>query len=159
MIRVAVVMALLPPMAAAQEAPVAWNCLAEDGRAFRVELWQPSEAGVALHCVTGLDVGGVAGCAPQGGWGLSDPAKAPGELSGVAAKTAEAMPAEGKFFARVGLSEFVASASKGPGMPLALEVHGPTFWRMRMALATGEGTMFTWEGAVGFRCGGIEAGP
>lgn len=159
MIRVAAIMALLPLAAAAQEAPVAFDCLAEDGRHFRVEMWQPSEFGVPLHCVTGIDLGGVAGCAPQGGWGLSDPAAAPGELSGVVAKPAEAGRAEGKFFARVGLSEFVASASLGQGMPLALEIHGVTFWRLRMDLATGEGRMFTRDGAVGFRCGGIEAGP
>ena len=159
MIRLIAVMALCPLGAAAQEAPVGWDCLAEDGRAFRVELWQPSEFGAPLHCVSGIDLGGVASCAPQGGWGLSDPAEAPGELGGVAARSAEVVGAEGKFFARVGLSEFVASASQGAGMPLALEVHGVTFWRLRMELATGEGTMFTRDGAVGFRCGGIEAGP
>lgn len=159
MIRFAVVMALLPLAASAQEAPVEFDCLAEDGRAFRVELWQPSELGSPLHCVRGLDLDGVAACARQGGWGLSDPSNAPGELAGVVGRTSEALGAEGKFFARVGLSEFVASASRGVGMPLALEVHGITFWRMRMDLAGGEGTMFTRDGAVAFRCGGIEVGP
>ena len=158
MIRAAMILALLPALAAAQEAPTSFDCLAEDGRAFRLELWQPSEFREPLHCVTGLDLGGVAGCAPQGGWGLSDPAS-PGELAGVVRKTGEDRDAEGKFFARVGLSEFVASASRGEGLPLVLEVHGVTFWRMRMALATGEGAMFTRDGATGFRCGGIEAGP
>ena len=159
MIRFAMVMALYPTLAASQEAPVAWDCLSGDGRAFRVELWQPSQAGTPLHCVTGLDLEGVAGCAPQGGWGLSDPTDAPGELDGVTARSAETRDAEGKFFARVGPSEFVASASRGPGMPLALEVHGVTFWRLRMELLSGEGEMFTRDGAVAFRCGGIQSGP
>jgi hypothetical protein len=158
MIRFAAVMALCPLGVAAQEAPAEFDCLTEDGRAFRVELWQPSEVGAPLHCVTGLDLGGVAGCAPQGGWGLSDPAGAPGELGGIG-KAQEAIGAEGKFFAHIGLSQFVASASRGVGMPLALEVHGVTFWRLRMEVATGEGAMFTRDGAVAFRCGGIEAGP
>ena len=158
MIRLAAVMALLPLGLAAQEAPVEFDCLSEDGRAFRVELWQPSEFGAALHCVTGLDLGAVVGCAPQGGWGLSD-REAPGELAGVALRPRGALVPGGKFFARVGLSEFVASASEGAGLPLALEVHGETFWRMRLVLSSGEGRIFTPDGGMAFRCGGIEAGP
>ncbi len=158
MIRLAAVVALLPLATSAQDAPVGLDCLTDDGRAFRVELWQPSELGAPLHCVTGLDLGGVAGCAPQGSWGLSDPEGAPGELNGIG-KTKDARDAEGKFFARVGLSEFVASASRGVGMPLVLELHGVTFWRMRMDIATGEGAIFTREGQVAFRCGGIQSGP
>ena len=158
MIRFAAVMALVPLGVAAQEAPVGFDCLAEDGRAFRVEFWQPSEFGAALHCVRGLDLGGIVGCAPQGGWGLTDLA-APGELAGVARRPRGALVPGGKFFARVGLSEFVASASEGAGLPLALEVHGETFWRMRLVLASGEGRVFTRDGSVGFWCGGIQAGP
>jgi hypothetical protein len=158
MMRFAAVMALVPLGVAAQEAPVGFDCLAEDGRAFRVELWQPSEFGAALHCVRGVDLGAVVGCAPQGGWGLSDPEVA-GELAGVALRPRGALVPGGKFFARVGLSELVASASEGAGLPLALEVHGETFWRMRLELASGEGRMFTRDGSVGFRCGGVESGP
>ena len=80
MIRLITVLALLPALAAAQESPTAFDCLAEDDRAFRVELWQPSELGGPVHCVVGIDLDGVAGCAPQGGWGLSDPAN-PGVLT------------------------------------------------------------------------------
>jgi hypothetical protein len=158
MIRFAAVLALLPSLAVSQEAPVALDCLTEDGRAFRLELWQPSEFGTELHCVRGVDLGIVTGCAPQGGWGLTDPAL-PGELAGVALRPRGALVPGGKFFAHVGPSEFVASALVGAGLPLALEVHGDTFWRMRMVLASGEGRMFDREGSVGFRCGGIEAGP
>ena len=158
MMRIAMVVALLPTLAASQEAPVEFDCLAEDGRAFRVELWQPSDLGVALHCVRGVDLGAVVGCAPQGGWGLTDPA-APGELAGVALRPRGALEPGGKFFAHVGLSEFVASASEGAGLPLALEVHGETFWRMRLVLASGEGRIFTRDGSVGVRCGGIQSGP
>ena len=158
MIRFAAVVALFPLVVSAQEAPVEFDCLAEDRRAFRVELWQPSELGAALHCVRGLDLGAVVGCAPQGGWGLTDPA-VPGELAGVALRPRGALEPGGKFFARVGPSEFVASASEGAGLPLALEIHGETFWRMRLVLASGEGRMFTREGPMAFRCGGIEAGP
>lgn len=156
MIRTATILTLLPALASAQEA-TSYDCLTGDGRAFRVELWQPHAFGDPLHCVSGLDLG-LAPCAPDGGWGLSDPADAD-DLMGTTRAPADLRGAPAKFFARVGPSEFVASASIGEGMPLALEVHGITVWRMRLTLATGEGTMFTRDGAVPLRCGGIESGP
>ncbi|NAZ35297.1 hypothetical protein [Rubellimicrobium sp. CFH 75288] len=145
----ALLLALAPALAAAQE-PALLDCATEGGEAFRVLLWQPSADG-PLHCVEWLDLEDVAPCAPQGGWGLTDP-DAPGVLASVAtdSRVAAAHPGP-KFFARVGPSEFVASASSGPGMPLALEVHGDTFWRLRMTLG-GDGSIFTRTGERPFHC-------
>lgn len=149
--RAAAILALLPAFAHAEE-PRAFDCVpqAESGPAFAILLWQESAFGVPVHCIEGLDLRGLAACAPQGGWGLSDPGG--GTLRAVATRPQEALGEGGKVFARVGLSEFVASASVGHGLPLALEVHGDTFWRLRMTLASGEGAWFGPGREVRFRC-------
>ena len=86
-----------------------------------------------MHCVNAPGLEDLAACAPDGGWGLTDPSR-PGTLLRIATRPREAAAQQGaKLFAHLGPSEFVASASEGAGMPLALEVHGPTFWRMRVA--------------------------
>lgn len=149
--RAAAILMLLPTLALGEE-PRAFDCVpqAESEPAFGVLLWQESAFGVPVHCIEGLDLRGLAACAPQGGWGLSDPGE--GRLRAVATRPQEALGEGGKVFARVGPSEFVASASVGYGLPLALEVQGETFWRLRMALASGEGAWFGPGREVRFRC-------
>lgn len=63
-------------------------------------------------------------------------ASEPGEVSG--------QPG-GKFYAFVGPSQFVASASLGERIPLALEVDDQTFWRLQITLETGQGVIETRE--------------
>jgi hypothetical protein len=142
---------LLPLPLLAQE----WttlSCLADGGEPFEVMLGNPSELGAPLHCLSSHHLGNLGACAPDGGWGLSDPAP-PGELLRITEEPANAAAHEGgKLSAYLGPSEFVASASEGPGLPLALEVHGATFWRIRVALETGQGIIETRKGVTAIRC-------
>ena len=151
MTRVLALLALLPMPLAAQERTTL-SCAAEGGDAFEVTLWNPSELGAPLHCVGAPELEGLFACAPDGGWGLTDPAR-PGELAGVALESPDAAAVEGgKLFARVTPSEFVASASMGRELPLALEIAGETFWRMRVTLESGAGVVETREGETVVLC-------
>jgi len=150
----ALILALaLAPVATAAEPARDLRCEASDGTEFSIALWSASSFDMPLHCVLGLDLGVVGPCAPDGGWGLSDPAGS-GELAAIATDAREIDHVGGKFFARVGSSELVASASIGTRIPYALEVAGETFWRLRMTLATGEGALVTAEGETTFACEG-----
>lgn len=130
------------------------RCESEGGAGFEVQLFGPAgEAETAdvpaLHCVFGLALPVAAPtCAPQGGLGLSDP-----DGSGVRF-VSRPPPGHvgGRFFAHVGPSQFVASASWGDRPPLALEVAGQTAWRMRLDLATGQATSYTRDGERALRC-------
>ncbi len=128
------------------------DCETDKGEAVSVLLSAQSRFDVELHCVEapGLrDV--VAGCAPDGGWGLSA-GDGSLDLVAVGIDSAGLSHEGGWFFARLGPSEFVASASVGARPPLALEVAGETFWRMRVDLASGTGVMETREGETGLNC-------
>ena len=128
------------------------SCSTEAGESYEVTLWNRSEYGLLLHCVNAAALAPVAACAPDGGWGLTDP-DMPEALLGVATEARDAVARPGgKFFARVGPSELVASASVGERLPLALEIHGETFWRMRLTLETGEGIVETREAEAAITC-------
>ncbi len=150
--RLALALALWPALAAAQgEERLA--CETAAGEAVSVLLFAPSRFDVALHCVEAPGLRDrVAGCAPDGGWGLSA-GDGSQDLSGVATDTAGLSHDGGWFFARRGPTEFVASASVGARPPLALEVAGETFWRMRLDLGSGTGVVETAEGETELRCG------
>lgn len=149
--RMLAVLALLPLPLVAEER-LARSCETGAGGTVEVTLWNPSEHGGPLHCVEAPELAGLFACAPDGGWGLTDP-EAPGELLAVATTPAEAAARPGgKFFADVGPSQFVASASRGERLPYALEVAGETFWRMRVTLETGEGLVETRDGEAAIRC-------
>lgn len=140
---------LLATAAAAQE-PQSLLCTAKDGARFGIMLDAPSDFG-PLHCVEAPSLRDtLVPCAPQGGWGLSAPDGM--SLQSVTTDPAQARGERGIFFARLGPSELVASASSGPLPPLALEVAGDTFWRLRLTLATGEGLIATPEGEQAIRC-------
>jgi hypothetical protein len=149
--RVALVLVLLPlPLGAQERATL--SCAAEGAPAFEVTLWNPSEFEMPLHCVNAPDLAEQFACAPDGGWGLTDPAS-PGEALRVAVASPDAASHEGaKLFARVTPSEFVASASAGRELPLALEIAGETFWRMRVSLESGAGVVETREGETAVTC-------
>lgn len=84
-------------------------------------------------------------CAPQGGWGLTAPEEL-ADLVGVATEPGEvAGQPGGKFYAFVGPPQFVASASSGERIPLALEVDDQTFWRIQLTQETGQGVIETRE--------------
>ena len=142
---------LLPlPLLAQERATL--SCAVEGGDSFEVTLWNPSEHGAPLHCVGAAELEGLFPCAPDGGWGLTDPAD-PGQLQGVAAESPDAAGhGGGMVFARVTPSQFVASASEGGELPLALEVAGATFWRMRVSLQSGAGVVETREGEAAVTC-------
>jgi hypothetical protein len=155
--RVLLLLALLPGPALSQGAD-RFDCRFEDGRELSVLIRARSSFDVALHCVEEERLRAVvAGCAPDGGWGLSA-GDGSQDLLAVAAEAKGLAHEGGWFFARLGPSEFVASASVGSRPPLALDIGGETFWRMRLTLATGEGVVETREGEEPFRCDGT-AGP
>lgn len=139
--RTLAILALLPLPLAAQETQVL-ACATPDGERIDVTLWSPSESG-PLHCVAAAALEGLFACAPDGGWGLTDPA-APGRALTLATDSREVQGRDApKFYARVGPSQFVASASRGTRIPLTLEVDGETFWRLQVTLETGEGWVET----------------
>lgn len=145
--RGALLVAVLASPAAAE--PRAFACALDDGSLFTLALDAPSPDG-PVHCVEAA-LGGGAACAPQGGWGIAG-----AEGPRLTTDPAEAAGTDAfRLFARLGPSEFVASASEGPGVPLALEVGGPTFWRLRVALDTGEGVVGTRDGERAARCEAI----
>ena len=150
MARAALMLAILPLPLAAQER-MSLSCVGEGEVAVQVTLWNPSEATPPIHCVTSTDLSQIAACAPDGGWGLTEP-DVPGDLLGMATDSKVINHVGGKFFARVGLLEFVASASIGAGLPLALEIHDETFWRMQVTLATGAGVVETVAGQTPIQC-------
>ncbi len=147
--RLLAVLVLLSGPALAQS-PAELRCVAEDGTRMTVRLWVPAADGPATHCVEAPWLAGMASCAPNGGWGLSSP---DGALLGLVTEAREAAHGGPTFFAFDGPSEFVASASTGPGLPLALEVAGPTFWRMRLDRATGQGRVHLPDAALDVACG------
>lgn len=138
-------LALIPALSSAEVI----ECRTASGAGLRVALAQDAGRGLRLHCVEGLDIGPVAACAPQGGWGVSD---SEGRLSAVTTDPHEVATTGGVFWARLGPTEFVASAAVG-ARPLALEVAGATVWRMRLTLATGRGIMATRAGEEEVVCG------
>jgi hypothetical protein len=149
--RVLAILALLPGPALSQGLD-RFDCRLEDGRALTVLIGTRSSFDVPLHCVEEERLlARVAGCAPHGGWGLSE-GDGSQDLVGVATESKGLVHDGGWFFARLGPSEFVASASVGSRPPLALEIGGETFWRMRLTLATGEGVVETAEGEDRLRC-------
>ena len=140
------VLALLPLPALAQEAQ---DLLCEieaagNQQPFGLRLHAPSVWGQPVHCVEAPGLREVLiPCAPQGGWGLTAPDRLD-DLTGVATEPREvAGQPGGKFFAFVGPSQFVASASLGERIPLALEVDDQTFWRIQLTLETGQGVVET----------------
>jgi hypothetical protein len=149
--RVAVVLALWPTLAAAQ-GEERLLCETAAGETVRVNLSAPSRFDTPLHCVEAPGLRDlVAGCAPDGGWGLSA-GDGSQDLAAVATESAGLAHDGGWFFARLGPSEFVASASVGSRPPLALEVAGETFWRMRLDLASGTGVVETRDGEATVAC-------
>jgi hypothetical protein len=142
---VVALLAALPGLAPAQGLE-RYHCTFEDGHVMSILLASRSRFDVDVHCVEEERLRTVvAGCAPDGGWGLSA-GDGSQDLIDVATDPQGLSHDGGWFFARLGPSEFVASASVGSRPPLALEVAGETFWRLRLTLATGEGTVETREG-------------
>ena len=45
-------------------------CLGADDTTVVLELWKPSQYGVALHCLHASFLSDMTACAPHGGWGL-----------------------------------------------------------------------------------------
>ena len=133
---------------AAAEEMRRYECADAVGETFSMILFSPAEGGEPLHCIRHPRLDAFTPCAPQGGWGLSEEW---GALRSFA--TGPAPEHEGYwFFARVGPSELVASASLGTRPPLALEIAGETFWRMRLTLETGEGIVEPPEGEIAVSC-------
>jgi hypothetical protein len=155
--RVLFLLALLPGPALSQGTD-RFTCRFEDGRELSVLIGARSSFDVPLHCVEEARLRAVvAGCAPDGGWGLSA-GDGSQDLTDVATDGKGLAHEGGWFFARFGPSEFVASASVGSRPPMALAIGGETFWRMRLTLATGEGVVETQDGEEPIRCDGM-AGP
>lgn len=149
----AAILLLLPGALGAQGA-ARLLCRTAEGAEIAVLLSAPSRFGAAVHCVEAPELRDrVAACAPDGGWGLSA-GDGSQDLLGLAVSARGLAHVGGWFFARLGPSEFVASASVGSRPPLALETAGETFWRMRLTLATGEGVVETPADEVALRCEG-----
>ncbi len=146
--RLLAALVLLPGGALAQS-PEQLRCLVEDGSRVTITLWTPTADGPPTHCVEAPWLAGMAACAPNGGWGLSSP---DGSLLDLVTDPREVTHGGPTFFAHDGPSEFVASASIGPGIPLVLEVAGPTFWRMRLDRATGQGRAYLPDAAFDVTC-------
>lgn len=125
------------------------DCATEGGDTFAIVLSAPSRLGPPMHCVSLARFTELTPCAPDGGWGLSG---ADGQLATLETEALGLAHEGGWFFARLGPSQFVASASVGTRPPLTLEVEGETFWRMTLDLAARTGSMFDEGGETRFAC-------
>lgn len=56
--------------ASAQNVEEKMLCQGADGTTIILELWKPSQFGIALHCLNASFSPQMIACAPQGGWGL-----------------------------------------------------------------------------------------
>ena len=119
-------------------------CRGTDGTTIALELWKPSQFGVALHCLHASFSTDMMACAPQGGWGLgSDDDMA--ELVDVTNdwKTAHNHEA-GKVIASAGKRGVYFNAHAGKGISSNL------IYRWKFALERNSGRA-TWFGSDGNR--------
>lgn len=56
--------------ASSQNAEEMMLCQGADGTTIMLELWKPSQFGIALHCLNASFSPEMMACAPHGGWGL-----------------------------------------------------------------------------------------
>lgn len=117
-------------------------CRGMDDSIIVLELWRPSQFGVALHCLHASFSPEMVACAPQGGWGLgSDDDMA--ELIGVTNdwKTAHNHEA-GKVMASVGKRGVYFNAHSGEGIGNKLNYR----WKFALERSSGQATWFGNDG-------------
>lgn len=135
--------------ASAQSAEEAVTCRGADDTTIVLELWKPSQFGVALHCLHASFSPAMIACAPQGGWGLgSDSDMA--DLVDVTNDWNTAHNHEaGKVMASVGKrgAYFTAGAGKGISSNLIYR------WKFAYERSTGRATWYYEDGnKVAYDC-------